>query len=289
MNKLSIQWQIGNQCNFRCDYCHPDLYGGSNPFLSYEQFQKSIKHLDLSVDNYDSIEIEFQGGEPTISTAIRNKIISDDLRYRYVLTTNGSADLEWWAKAAPNFNNLMLAYHPMVDLEHFKQVVYLLDNSNTPFGIVVNAHSDADRWAQAIEVYQMYKPLYPTTLKTLYSNYQQGNDKFLPYNETQWAYYTQENQIEVPIEQPVEAQIQWVEDQLYDNYKGHLCYAGVSQIVIDYFGYVYRGWCHAHGAFGNIFDGPVKLDAKPRVCPRDLCKNLFDQQAKKSDGSWGFS
>jgi len=288
VTKLSIQWQIGNQCNFRCDYCHPDLYGGSNPFLDYDKFQTALTNLDQSVKNYKSVEIEFQGGEPTISTSIRNKIIDDDDRYRYVLTTNASADLEWWTKAASKFNGLTLAYHPMVDLNHFKEVVYLVADAKINFSIVANAHSDKDRWKQAVDVYNTFKGKYPIKLKALYSNYQKGNNKFFPYTEEQWKYYTEENYIEVP-KASVEVQIQWVQDRLYNNYKGHLCWAGVDQVVIDYFGYVFRGWCKSHGTFGNVYDAPVVLNDTPKVCPKDICKNMFDQQVRKSENSWGFA
>jgi hypothetical protein len=122
----------------------------------------------------------------------------------------------------------------------------------------------------------------------LFSNHNKGNDKFLNYNVDQWSYWLELNKIEAP-EAPVETQIKWVEDRLYNNYKGHLCWAGVEQIVIDYFGYVYRGWCHANGGFGNIFEGPIVLDKQPTVCPRTACKNTFDQLSKKSSNSWGFS
>lgn len=290
MTQLSIQWQIGNQCNFRCDYCHPDLYGGSNPFLEYDQFQKGFQNLNESVSSYDQIVVEFQGGEPTISTAIRNKLASStDPRYRYVLTTNASAELDWWAQAAPNFNNVILAYHPQIDTQHFKDVVSLLSDKSVPLGVVVNAPNDIERWDKAVELYEYYKStgIY-LEFKTLFSNYQQGNDKFLDYTAEQWEYYTRINDIAVPTDTSVEVQINWVEDQLYNNYKGHLCQAGVSQIVIDYFGYVYRGWCHAHGGLGNIFDSPIKLDITPRVCPREKCKNSFDQLAAKSEKGWGF-
>jgi sulfatase maturation enzyme AslB (radical SAM superfamily) len=97
VKKLSVQWQAGNQCNFRCDYCHSDYHDGSNPFLDYEQFHVGFTNLKNSTVDYDRLEIEFQGGEPTISSAVRDTIISStDTRIKYVLTTNASASLDWW-------------------------------------------------------------------------------------------------------------------------------------------------------------------------------------------------
>ena len=292
MNSLAIQWQIGNECNFRCDYCHPDCYDGSNKFIDYDKFQKGFANLQASVDAYDLIELEFQGGEPTVSQAIRDKLCSDtDPRYRYILTTNASADLDWWAKAAPNFKHVTLAWHASdMVFSHFNDVVNILRDSNTSFNVVVNAPSNHLIWDGAKNVYEYYLSQgVPVQLKALYSNYQRGNDSFMPYTKEQWNYYTKVNNIQPPTEEPVEVQIEWVQDRLYNNYKGHICWAGVNQIVINYLGFALRGWCQADGSFGNIFEQPLVLDAKPRVCPKDLCKNLFDQKARKSTNSWGFA
>lgn len=291
MNKLSIQWQIGNECNFKCDYCHQDYHSGSNPFLTKEQFQVGFDNLQLSVSNYDLIEIEFQGGEPTISPAIRDKIAdSTDTRYKYILTTNASADIFWWEKAVHNLSNVILAYHPQSDLEHFDQVVELVKSYNIPFTITINAHPDKAKWDLAVDTYDKYaEKYYPINFRALFADHARGNNKFMSYDINQWDFYTAVNNIPAPKDEPVEDQIQWVEDHLYNNYKGHLCWAGVNQIVIDYAGDVYRGWCHSNGGFGNIFKGPVTLDAQPRACPKIICKNGFDLLAKKSNKSWGMA
>jgi len=290
VKKLSVQWQAGNQCNFRCDYCHSDYHNGSNPFLDYDQFHIGFDNLKNSTVDYDSLEIEFQGGEPTISSAVRDTIIgSTDPRIKYVLTTNASASLDWWQLAVKNLSTVILAYHPNSDITHFHQVIEIVKASGVPFAITINAHTDPSRWDQAVDLYDHYKTQsFPINFKALFSNHNKGNDKFLNYNVDQWSYWLELNKIQAP-EAPVETQIKWVEDRLYNNYKGHLCWAGVEQIVIDYFGYVYRGWCHANGGFGNIFGGPIILDKQPTVCPRLACKNTFDQLSKKSTNSWGFS
>jgi sulfatase maturation enzyme AslB (radical SAM superfamily) len=287
---LSVQWQIGNECNLKCDYCHPTLYGGSNPFLTNEQFESGFKNLDSSVALYDSIEIEFQGGEPTISESIRNKIANPDAKYKYRLTSNSTASINWWQQSAPNFNHVTLAYHPDVDVEHYKTVAEIISQTVPDYYLLIHAHNDADKFQKAQELFESFKARnLAVGFKALYSNYQKGNDKFLSYNTEQWNYYLEVNNLHAPPVEGTEAQIQWVEERLHDNYKGHLCWAGVEQIVVDYFGFIYRGWCHAHGSLGNIFEKSVELDEKPRVCPYTICKNPFDKQARKSQNSWGIS
>lgn len=290
VKKLSVQWQAGNQCNFRCDYCHSDYHNGSNPFLDYEQLHNGFNNLKNSALDYDRVDIEFQGGEPTISSPIRDLISGPvDPQIKYTLTTNASASLDWWALATTNLSNITLAYHPNSDITHFQQVIEIVKASKVPFAITINAHTDPSRWDQAVDLYDHYKTQsFPINFRALFLNHNKGNDKFLNYNVDQWSYWLELNKITAP-EAPVETQIKWVEDRLYNNYKGHLCWAGVEQIVIDYFGYVYRGWCHSNGGFGNIFEGTITLDKQPTVCPRTACKNAFDQLSKKSTNSWGFS
>ena len=42
LSTLAIQWQIGNECNFKCDYCHTDYHDGSNPYISFELFVRPM-------------------------------------------------------------------------------------------------------------------------------------------------------------------------------------------------------------------------------------------------------
>ena len=77
MKTLKIQWQIGNQCNFRCDYCHRDYHDGSNPMLDHEQFATAFKNIKDSITEHEQVFIEFLGGEPTISKAVRATIVKN--------------------------------------------------------------------------------------------------------------------------------------------------------------------------------------------------------------------
>ena len=292
MKELTVQWQAGNDCNFKCDYCHYSLNNGSRPFASYTQLSNGLRNLIKSAVSYDLIHVEFQGGEPTISESIRDLITEAiDPRVKYQLHTNASADLAWWNRAITNCSKLILAWHYKSDINHFKSVVDLAHANNVPYHIIVNAGVELDRWEQTVNVFELFKEHgYSVSFKTLFSNYQRGNNKYFDYNHEQWAYYIEASQIKVPQNQTVEVQIQWAEQTLYDNYLGHLCWAGVDQIVIGYNGQVYRGWCHAYGqGFGNIYSSPVILYQDATVCPKSTCKNGFDRQAKKSNNSWGLA
>ena len=256
--------------------------------LSHEQFSQVLNNLLLSAIDHETIYLELLGGEPTISRAVRHAIVNPvSEKLKFNLTTNGSADLEWWANAAPNLDTVILAWHSKGDTEHYIKVAELLNSyEHLHLTICINALND-NTWADAYFLYQDFKSKgYHCEYKVMFKNHNNGNDKFLPYTTEQMVFFAKENGYSVP-DDPAKYNLPDFEASLYKTYSSHLCWAGVDQIVIDYFGYVYRGWCMVGNGYGNLFDGTISLDKTPRVCNRLLCKNGFDQQAKKSEKSWG--
>ena len=41
-NYIRIQWNMGNSCNYECEYCPPQLHDGSKPWLSKDQYIDAI-------------------------------------------------------------------------------------------------------------------------------------------------------------------------------------------------------------------------------------------------------
>jgi len=259
--------------------------------LDHEQFTHALTNIRDSVLDCDQVYLEMLGGEPTISRAVRSAITNPiDSKFRFNITSNGSADLEWWASAAPNLETVILAWHSLCDIDHFTKVAKLLSTFETVhLAITINALPNSDEWEQATQLYNDFKAQgYNTEFKIMFSNHNKGNDQFLDYKPKQMVFYAKENGYSVPSD-PAKYNLPDFVSQLYTDYKSHLCWAGVDQVVINYFGYVYRGWCMVGNGYGNIFDKPIVLDTNPKVCNRTLCKNGFDQQAKKSEKSWGLS
>lgn len=257
--------------------------------LDHEQFNQALSNIRDSVLDCDAVYLEMLGGEPTISRAVRSAITHPiDPKFKFVLTSNGSADIEWWTNAAPNLDTVILAWHSTCDTEHFKQVAALLSTyEHLRLHITINALPNSTEWETATALYEQFKAdNYKSEFKIMFANHNKGNDQFLEYKPVQMVFYAKENGYSVPSD-PAKYNLPDFISQLYTDYKSHLCWAGVDQVVINYFGYVYRGWCMVGNGYGNVFDAPVTLDSSPKICNRTLCKNGFDQQAKKSEKSWG--
>lgn len=286
-NVLTIDWNLGNSCNLDCSYCYWELKNGANPFPPIEQFSPAFAHLVEQTRAFSCVQIEFSGGEPTQSSALKQSILdSKNTNVRFKLVSNGQSEIAWWEEVIGSMYGLVLTYHLHTDLEHFKQVVAVARTTDLKVYVAITP----DKWEQGMLAYRQLKELHPhTILQLLYSNFSKGNDQYLKYSDDQWAEYYAEKGIDAANQQQVETTIEFKRVNHLNDYYGHMCWAGYNQIIIDNFGYVYRGWCKAGDSLGNVFDHTIVLDKQPAACPKRQCKNGFDLQAHKSKGSWGFA
>lgn len=289
MNELlTIDWSLGNSCNLDCSYCHTELKDGANPFPDIEKFRPAFDHIIDRARAFSSIRIEFSGGESTSSEALKQVMLENtDRNIQFKLYSNGTADLTWWQAVIPSLHDLTLTYHLKTDYTHFKELILLLKDKIT---FRVNVAIEPEHWNKGFEVFTEFRKIHDNThIQLLYQNFTRGNDVYLKYSQEQWAEYYRTQSVDLynPVE--VEQTIEFKRINHLNNYYGHLCWAGHDQIIIDNFGFVYRGWCKSNGSLGNVYDRTVVLDHNPRVCPKMQCRNGFDLQARKSEGSWGLA
>ena len=60
-----ITWSLHNLCNFRCEYCPPNLNNGTTKNISLENIEKFYNDLKRKIPN-KKIIFAFSGGEPTL-------------------------------------------------------------------------------------------------------------------------------------------------------------------------------------------------------------------------------
>lgn len=284
ISELKVQWSLANQCNLRCDYCHPELYKGDNPFPDLKRLSKAFDNLDILSTYYDRILLEITGGEPTYSQNLQLVIArNSNPKISYQLVSNGYADVSWWAAIKHKLSQIQLTYHHGTDFDHFFDVVQELEQIFPTILIPITP----DNWQKQMTVYETLKPFnYDLQLQFLYSNFTRGNNQYLNYSQEQWDYYYFTKGI-VKQEEVVKT-IEFKRQHNLNNFYGHMCWAGSEQVVINQLGDVYRGWCFG-SRFGNIYTDHIKLFNGPMACPKTQCTNGFDLQARKSQGSWGMA
>lgn len=288
IDTLNIEWSLGNSCNLKCSYCSWELNDGTNPFPDIDKLSPAFAHLVEQSRAFPNVRIDINGGEPTLSLALQHIILSNkDPRIKFKLISNGQASVEQWIHMSPSLYDLTLTYHATEDFNHFLNVVTVVSTHLKP---VVYIAVTPDSWDSQTRCYKLLKEHNVNVqLQFLYENFTKGNNKYLNYSKQQWNEYYTEQGIDIYNRQQVESTIEFKRVNHLNNYFGHLCWAGVTQVVIDNFGDVWRGWCKSHAPMGNIFAQTLSLDNGPRACPRAECKNGFDLQARKSKGSWGLA
>ena len=281
-DELKIQWNIGNDCNYNCSYCHSDLKNGSNPFPNLDKLRAGFDNIVRQAQPFSLVNVELTGGEITKSPAIKQLLLTTkNPKINFRIYSNGSADVAWWEEVRPNIYQMDLSYHPSSDLTYFVSVVKAI-NKIAGEGLNLIIAAPHDNWDKAIQAYTELKPFNPT-LQMLYSNFARGNNNYFGYTEAQWFQFRTLSGIEESKTK------EFKKVHRLNNFYGHLCWAGVEQIVINNFGDVYRGWCFSGTSLGNIFNDTFVLDAKPKPCPKTQCNNGFDLDVRKSEQSWGMA
>ncbi|WP_253252710.1 radical SAM protein [Vibrio sp. PID17_43] len=299
---LYINWALMNSCNYKCNYCHSDLNGGTIKAPSYKVVIDFVKHL------FDNIEygngrpcFEFGGGEVTLLG-----YFSDLLKYisrkngEVTIVSNGSKKLSWWQNNAKYLSGVSLSYHinDIKSESHFIEVSKVLEASkSTRFHVNVmmvperfdDCLAFANKLKQEVRCSIALQPLFEgfghggITQKYPYTREQErimkdfrGRPelKTLPPSmaelEVNYADGTAENLSTFDL---------IANDQT--NFIGWDCYAGIDSLVVTFSGDIYRSWCMQDGPIGSIYDENIELPTHPTKCRTKICQCGVDLSAKK--------
>lgn len=134
---LAVTWQVNNFCNFKCSYCNPGNWGGTD---------RNDGNLELYLSNlatiigrykdagYRQFKFFFSGGEPT---AWKNFIpicewLKAALPCTLAVNTNLSRPVAWWTKHHRLFDDIVASFHvEFTDKEKYQEnSIYLCDKVN---------------------------------------------------------------------------------------------------------------------------------------------------------------
>jgi MoaA/NifB/PqqE/SkfB family radical SAM enzyme len=130
----SINWILGSFCNYSCSYCPDELHDTtSKPHeldtlkTAWSNIHNKTKHLKLKY------KIGFSGGEVTANKSFLpfvrwlRKEFADDI-YMVLLTTNGSASLNYYTRLAKDVEAISFSTHSeFMDEDKFFEKVIALD------------------------------------------------------------------------------------------------------------------------------------------------------------------
>lgn len=316
IDNIRVQWNMGNQCNYNCEYCPPILHDGSKPWLSLDAYLNTVDRICTHYNNQNKrVDFELIGGEVTVMPGFEDIIRRiSEYKTNSVVFTNASRTINWWSRAKEYLDGVVITFHPKTQSkDHLIAVINEIKDHVTIdiniAGVAGEVESLGD-WVEELRslFLDCERNRYDNVsicVKTMYAKLLGRNSK----QETYWPYTEAELEVlrrpgikprHVPAPDPNASQpsppdpTAWMTEFLYDDgtakyvqshliineglnkFKGMKCSLGFESINIDASGDIYSSWCGAKH-FGNISNlDSWELPSAETECPFDFCNNISD-------------
>lgn len=291
-NKVLVEWMLGNQCNYNCEYCPSHLKNGSIQWPSYQQVIQFCRRLNEHYSQMGRrLAIQFTGGEPTLFPNF-DQLLGElrDMRAHIGISSNATPSYDWWVENDDKLDFVYLTYHVgFTEFDHFKKVMQLLGRTRWTH---VNIPILPQRFEETIEVARRLADGSRNVsigLKPLYINF---GPELYPYTEEQRkriysTYFYLEKTVpsrfprnymrkifDDNTEAPIRALQLAVSKQ--NKWEGWTCNIGIESLVIELSGRILRSHCGQTEPIGTIFDESIRLPEAPVICKKTTCNSLAD-------------
>lgn len=296
--KKFIYWYIGDKCNYRCSYCHPNYYNGKHGWHSAEVVVPFLNQFQYS-------GVLFSGGEPTFHPQLFDIFKNVNPSIAMGLISNGSRPWEYWEqliKIRPVINIVFSYHYAEVNEQEFFETAHALhqsDRCNFSITFLLPTNSDPVRWEKSVEFYNRLKSLgirIQPKLRFEQSEFVAGRSvlgvqvdpNYSPAQllwaqaenvDTKGTITVYNNNMDVLVEN---VDSQYLISRDITNFVGWKCFAPSTNLLIAPNGDVTTGLCAQRQHLGNIFE-QVNLDTcSYDICRTTNCTGWIDVLAKKS-------
>jgi organic radical activating enzyme len=293
---MDIEWVLSNVCNYQCNYCNEDLFGGKSGQPDLDAAVRFFEYIHKEVNSSPKM-LTLTVGEPTMWPKLPNFLQSLDESYYVTIATNGSRTLKYWNKIADDMNrltHLAVSLHlEYVDIEHIIDVCKTIQDKCT---ITLLILADTKYW-HLVEEY--YNRLTESDLR-VNINIKPVRDPFgmsYEYTDEQRDFIsnTRYRGCKTPPPKGIPTNIivdgeekpfSYTREILIDNkhnFKGWNCQLGKTRLVIWHNGQVRGAMCKTanDNAYGYMYDKDIKIDIDPIKCDTDFCNCLLDIRIPK--------
>lgn len=294
---LAVTWQVNNFCNYRCSYCNPGNWGGTD--INDGNLDLYIQNLSIIVNKYKQagykhFKFFFSGGEPT---AWRNFIPICEWLYNELphatlaVNTNLSRPLGWWKKHYYLFDDIVASFHvEFADKKKYEDnSIFLCDKVNY---LCTKMLMHDERFWEVVE--------YGKYLKTVMPNYfiewtplfdeMTVNTGPWHYSDPEKVKFIEENTIEVQqtLSKPTKRTEYTVSYNKYEDntvvpcnsndiivsgqnfFSGWKCNVG-DCIFISPIGEMSLASCGQGGYIGHILNDVTNVGPKTITCKKEHC------------------
>ena len=288
-SQFIVCWNLGNSCNWSCDYCPKYL----NDASVYWTDNELIKTTLLKIKNFfkdQQIRVEFMGGEVTTKPDFIDlmKFCREQGFYNHIVT-NASRTVAYWERLSPYLDSAILSFHPLnANKEQYESVVDTMIKHNArpmcslamvkdKFWEMVEYKKYLDQKYQN-NVYVDYMLLYDKENKHNYNGY------FYDYDREQLDFLVSNigKHFTMQYEDGTIRDVSFAEvtEEKLNDFTGYSCGTKLSMMNIDYYGGASISVCRQRRPI-NISTENFEESLKPRVCQQNECRNPSDLRILK--------
>lgn len=114
---FSVTWNIGTRCNYDCMYCPPSLHDDHSKHAPLDLLQQRWQSIFNKTAHKNLLyKISFTGGEVTVNKSFlpllqwMRENYQDNIA-KILVTSNGSASLNYYTRLYKLIDNLSLSFH----------------------------------------------------------------------------------------------------------------------------------------------------------------------------------
>jgi len=157
-NRMKVEWQLSNRCNFNCSYCSEYTHNNKLPYRDLSDYKMVVNKLKKFTEK--EIWISITGGEPCIYPELKPLLqYCIDKHINFLsLCTNGSQTTKYYIDLMKYLNNIIFSYHFEYKVDILKSILEVRKCiENTKKTLHVHVMMLPGHFKKAIEVMNQLK------------------------------------------------------------------------------------------------------------------------------------
>jgi len=283
---LTVDWILGNSCNYNCTYCNDDLKNGLS---SWPELTQALRFLDMLAATNRDILLILSGGEPTLWRDLNTFVEEARTRSaRVKLITNGFRKPSYWANISANLDSVVFSLH----VDQTPNIQQFISNFNS-----VNLEDKTvlllawpQSWDRVVDSYSAVKTGMTggsLQLKPVDRRWQ-GDSAVIDYTDSQLEWLTGNKiyratkyksayhpsyLIDGNTREEIDAHTIIEKKNLF---YGWQCNIGIDKLTINQQGDIWGGTCGVGGMLGNFKSMDLKLPTTSQTCTMQYCNCMPD-------------
>jgi len=287
-NKYIIEFKPTANCNFNCSYCN---FHSNRPSLKDGLFDKYLNYIDNFLkDKYDEILVFIQGGEPQLYKNLSNDLLKFNDRYKekykikYLLQTNGFGwSIDQYKNNLELLKSLNLEisisyHHNFTKISSVITRIHLIEKFNK-FGVLTYLLSESNI-KEDLKILKLLKAFkIPVHIRAVIQD-----SNFINKNYKELLSIEESNDASaLLVKDNISTKMSFEELTLnkINNFCGWKCQSGITGIVLDHAGIIYRCNVEALHDKNRLYDANKDIHyPNSGLCDINFCSMYMTDKEK---------